>query len=146
MTLVGDGLKGFIPVSMATAWQFSEVWIGLAAMAAFLGHLYPLFLHFKGGKGVATALGIFLALSPLAVMIGLLLFATVLATSRIVSLGSLSGAFFMPILVWMFTGSLPYLIMSITVGGLIFYRHRANIQRLISGQENRISLHLRRDS
>ena len=146
MTLAGDALKGIIPVFLAMSWHFSEVWIGLAAMTAFLGHLYPLFLRFKGGKGVATALGIFIALCPLAVVIDFFLFAGVLATWRIVSLSSMSAASFMPVLLWIFTGSQPYLIMSICVGILILYRHKANIQRLIAGKENRIELHLRRGS
>lgn len=144
LTLAGDALKGLVPVSLAKYWNLSDPWVGLAAMAAFLGHLYPIFLRFKGGKGVATALGIFLAISPLAVVIDFFLFAGVLSAWRIVSLGSLSAASFMPILLWMVTGSLPYVIMSICIGGLIFYRHRANIQRLLAGQENRIELRLRK--
>ncbi|NIO05491.1 MAG: glycerol-3-phosphate 1-O-acyltransferase PlsY [Proteobacteria bacterium] len=146
MTLAGDSLKGFIPVSLAMASHLSELWVSLAAIAAFLGHLYPVFLSFKGGKGVATALGIFIAISPLAVLIDFFLFAGVLATWRIVSLGSLSAASFMPILLWMLTGSTTYVMMSICIGVLIFYRHRANIQRLIAGQENRIELRLRKGS
>lgn len=146
MTLAGDALKGFIPVSLALFWHLSEAWVGLAAMATFLGHLYPVFLHFKGGKGVATGLGIFLALCPLAVVIDIFLFVGVFATWRIVSVSSLSAASFMPVLLWMFTGSQPYLIMSICVGALIFYRHRTNIQRLIAGQEKRIGLHRRKSS
>lgn len=144
LTLAGDAMKGFIPVSLAVAWHFSEVWISLAALAAFVGHLYPMFLRFKGGKGVATALGIFLALCPLAVLFDLFLFAGVLVTWRIVSLASMSAACIMPVLLWIFTGSQPYLIMTICVGILIVYRHKANIQRLIAGQENRIELHLRK--
>ncbi|NIQ37488.1 MAG: glycerol-3-phosphate 1-O-acyltransferase PlsY [Proteobacteria bacterium] len=144
LTLAGDALKGLVPVSLAKYWDLSDPWIGLAAMAAFLGHLYPIFLGFKGGKGVATALGIFLAISPLAVVIDFFLFAGVLSVWRIVSLGSLSAASFMPILLWMVTGSLPYVVMSICIGVLIFYRHRANIQRLLAGQENRIELRLRK--
>ncbi len=146
MTLAGDSLKGFIPVSLAMAFHLSELWVSLAAIAAFLGHLYPVFLSFKGGKGVATALGIFIGISPLAVLIDFFLFAGILATWRIVSLGSLSAASFMPILLWMLTGSTTYLMMSICIGTLIFYRHRANIQRLIAGQENRIELRLRKGS
>ncbi len=144
LTLAGDALKGLVPVSLAKYWDLSDPWIGLAAMAAFLGHLYPIFLGFKGGKGVATALGIFLAISPLAVVIDFFLFAGVLSVWRIVSLGSLSAASFMPILLWMVTGSLPYVVVSICIGVLIFYRHRANIQRLLAGQENRIELRLRK--
>lgn len=146
MTLAGDALKGLVPVIVAMALQLSEVWIALAAMAAFLGHLYPVFLRFRGGRGVATALGIFIAICPLAVVIDFFLFAGVLATWRIVSLGSMSAAALMPVLLWMFTGSQPYLIVGVCVGILIIYRHRANIQRLIAGQENRIELHLRKGS
>lgn len=144
MTLVGDSLKGLIPVSLAISWHFSESWVGLAALTAFLGHLYPVFLRFKGGKGVATALGIFLALSPLAVLVDFFLFAGVLGTWKIVSLSSMSAACFMPVLLWIFTGSQTYVVMSICVGILIVYRHKANIQRFIAGQEHRIELHLRK--
>jgi len=146
MTLVGDALKGFIPVSLAMLSHFSDVWIALAGIATFLGHLYPVFLGFKGGKGVATALGIFVALCPGAVVIDFFLFAGILATWRIVSVSSMSAASLMPVLLWMFTGSRPYLIMSICVGALIFYRHRTNIQRLIAGQEKRIGLHRHKSS
>ena len=146
LTLAGDALKGFIPVSLLSAWHFSEVWIGLAGLTAFLGHLYPVFLRFRGGKGVATALGVYLGLCPLAVGITFFLFAGVLATWRIVSLSSMSAAILMPFLVWTFTRSQPYLLTSICVGILIIYRHRANIQRLIAGQENRIELRLRKGS
>jgi glycerol-3-phosphate acyltransferase PlsY len=146
LTLAGDALKGFIPVSLLAAWHFSEAWIGLAGLAAFLGHLYPVFLRFRGGKGVATALGVYLGLCPLAVGITFFLFAGVLATWRIVSLSSMSAAILMPFLVWTFTRSQPYLLTSICVGILIIYRHRANIQRLIAGQENRIELRLRKGS
>lgn len=146
LTLVGDALKGFIPVSLLAAWNFSETWIGLAGLAAFLGHLYPVFLRFRGGKGVATALGVYLGLCPLAVGITFFLFAGLLATWRIVSVGSMSAAILMPFLVWTFTRSQPYLMTSICVGLLIIYRHRANIQRLVAGQENRIELRLRKGS
>jgi glycerol-3-phosphate acyltransferase PlsY len=91
-------------------------------------------------------LGVYLGLCPLAVGITFFLFAGVLATWRIVSLGSMSAAILMPFLVWTFTKSQPYLMTSICVGILIIYRHRANIQRLIAGQENRIELRLRKGS
>jgi glycerol-3-phosphate acyltransferase PlsY len=140
LTLAGDALKGFVPVFLAMVWHLSDFWIGLAGLAAFLGHLYPVFLRFKGGKGVATALGIYLAVSPLAVLIDFFLFAGVLVAWRIVALGSMSAAFLMPFLVWAFTGSQSLVIMSICIGILIIYRHSANIQRLLAGQENRLDL------
>jgi glycerol-3-phosphate acyltransferase PlsY len=127
-------------------WHVSELWIGLVGLAAFLGHLYPVFLGFRGGKGVATALGIYLAICPLAVVIGFFLFVGTLAAWRIVSLGSMSTALVMPFLAWMLTGSKPYLIMGLCVGILIVYRHKDNIQRLIAGRENRIDLRLRKGS
>ncbi|MBW2057115.1 MAG: glycerol-3-phosphate 1-O-acyltransferase PlsY [Deltaproteobacteria bacterium] len=146
LTLTGDALKGFIPVSLGMAWHLSEVWISLAALAAFLGHLFPVFLRFKGGKGVATALGVFLAICPLAVAIDFFLFAGVLVTGRIVSVGSMSAASLMPVLLWIFTGSQPYVVMSTSVAILIVYRHRANIERLLKGRENRIDLRLGKKS
>jgi len=144
MTLVGDGLKGFIPVFLAMSWHWPEVWIGCAAVAAFVGHLYPVFLRFKGGKGVATALGVFLAICPLGIVIDFFLFAGVFVTWRIVSLGSMSAACFMPVLVWVLTGSYPYLIVSICIAILIVYRHRANIRRLCAGEEHTVELRSRK--
>jgi len=144
MTLVGDGLKGFIPVFVAMSWRFPEFWISCAGLAAFVGHLYPVFLRFRGGKGVATALGVFVAVCPLGILINVFLFAGVFAAWRIISLGSMSAACFMPVLVWMFTGSYPYLIMSICIAILIVYRHRANIRRLCAGEEHRIELRSRK--
>jgi glycerol-3-phosphate acyltransferase PlsY len=146
MTLAGDALKGLVPVSVAGAWHFPEIWVALAAMAALVGHLYPLYLGFRGGKGVATALGIFIALCPLAVIIDFFLFAGVLTTWRIVSVSSMSAAAFMPFLIWVFTGSQPYVVMAICVAILIVYRHRANIQRLVAGRENRIQFRLRKNA
>ena len=146
LTLVGDALKGFIPVSLAMAWHLSDVWIGLAGLAAFLGHLCPVSLRFRGGKGVATALGIYLGLCPLAVLIAFFLFVGLLVIWRIVSLGSMSAGLLMPFLVWRFTGSQTYLITGLCIGILIVYRHRDNIRRLMAGEENRIEFRLRRGS
>ena len=140
LTLAGDTLKGFVPVALARCWHFPELWVSLTALAVFLGHLFPIFLRFKGGKGVATALGLFLALAPWAVAIDLPIFCGILATWRIVSLASMTAAAVMPILVWISTGSPSYLVMSMCVGALIVYRHRTNIQRLLAGQENRFKI------
>ncbi len=90
LTLAGDAIKGFVPVALADFWHFPELWVSLTALAVFLGHLFPLFLRFKGGKGVATALGLFLAIAPWAVGVDLPLFAGILAAWRIVSLASMS--------------------------------------------------------
>ena len=138
ITLAGDLLKGLIPVLVALWLRGGEMWIAAVALGAFLGHLFPLYLRFKGGKGVATALGIYIPLVPLAILFNLFVFAAGVAISRTVSVGSLSAAAAMPILIWLWGYPRPYLILGLIVGGLIFYRHRENIKRLLRGQENKI--------
>ncbi len=138
ITLAGDLLKGLIPVLVALWLRGGEMWIAAVALGAFLGHLFPLYLRFKGGKGVATALGIYIPLVPLAILFNLFVFAAGVAISRTVSVGSLSAAAAMPILIWLWGYPKPYLILGLIVGGLIFYRHRENIKRLLRGQENKI--------
>ena len=92
MTLVGDCLKGLIPVLIAQALGLFPMWVAAVGLAAFLGHVYTVFLGFKGGKGVATALGVLLGTAPLAVLFGILVFAAVLYQWRYVSLASISAA------------------------------------------------------
>lgn len=136
-TLVGDALKGIIPLLIARGLNFSPEQTAMVAAAAFLGHLYPVYLGFKGGKGVATALGIFLVLSPPAVAIAAGLFALLLWKWRYVSLGSISAAATVPPLVYLFTRSLPFLLASLFIAAMVIVRHRENIQRLLTGSENR---------
>ena len=138
ITLLGDVLKGLIPVVIAQ-WLVKEAyWVAGTGLAAFLGHCFPIYLRFKGGKGVATALGIFLPLAPLAVVLDFFFFAGVVATSRIVSVGSMLGAAAMPVLIWLLGYPLPSVILGICVAALIIYRHKENIQRLLSGRENKL--------
>ncbi len=140
LTLVGDCLKGLIPVLLALWLMRSDAWVGLIALSAFAGHLYPVFLKFKGGKGVATALGAYLGIAPLAVLIDAGVFFGVVLKWRFVSLGSLTAAALMPILIAILTESKPYVITSLIIAGLIWYRHQDNIRRLFVGSENRLSL------
>jgi glycerol-3-phosphate acyltransferase PlsY len=140
LTLIGDCLKGLIPVLLALWLMKSEVWVCLVALAAFAGHLFPVFLKFKGGKGVATALGIYLGIAPLAVLIDAVIFFGVVLKWRYISLGSLTAAAVMPVLITILTGSKFYLVASLIIAGLIYYRHHGNIQRLLAGSENRLSL------
>ena len=140
LTLIGDCLKGLIPVLHALWLMKSEVWVCLVALGAFAGHLFPVFLKFKGGKGVATALGIYLGIAPLAVLIDAVIFFGVVLKWRYISLGSLTAAALMPILIAILTGSKFYLDASLIIAGLIYYRHHGNIQRLLAGSENRLSL------
>ncbi|MFA7381996.1 MAG: glycerol-3-phosphate 1-O-acyltransferase PlsY [Desulfurivibrionaceae bacterium] len=139
LTLVLDALKGILPM-LAAAWLLEdgsrrELWVALCGGAAFLGHLYPLYLGFRGGKGVATALGIFLYLAPLAAGIDLLIFAGVVYNWGYVSLGSLTSVLVMPGLVWLLTGSLSNSVLAFAIGVLIWVKHRDNIVRLMQHKE-----------
>jgi glycerol-3-phosphate acyltransferase PlsY len=138
ITLLGDVLKGIIPVVIAQWLIKDNYWVTGTGLASFLGHCYPIYLRFKGGKGVATALGVFLPLAPLAVVLDIFFFAGVVATSRIVSVGSILGAIAMPVLIWLLGYPLPSAILGICVALLIIYRHKENIQRLVGGRENKL--------
>jgi glycerol-3-phosphate acyltransferase PlsY len=140
LTLVGDCLKGLIPVLLALWLMKSEAWVCLIALSAFAGHVFPVFLKFKGGKGVATALGVYLGIAPLAVLIDAVIFFGVVLKWRYISLGSLTAAAVMPVLIAILTGSKFYLVASLIIAGLIYYRHHGNIQRLLAGSENRLRL------
>jgi acyl phosphate:glycerol-3-phosphate acyltransferase len=137
ITLLGDILKGLIPVVIARSALDSHFWIGAVALAAFLGHLYPVYLKFKGGKGIATALGAFLALAPLAAILSFLVFAAVVTMSRYISLGSLTATAAFPVLLALLHSQAIYIPFAVIIGALIFYRHRENIQRLLAGKENK---------
>lgn len=137
ITLIGDCLKGLLPVLLV---KFSALppefaaWVGLGA---FCGHVFSVFLKFKGGKGVATALGVFLALAPLAVAIAIALFAGLMFLWRYVSLGSISAAAVMPLAVYFLGGSRTLTIVTVIISLIIIVRHRENIGRLLSGTESK---------
>jgi len=145
LTLIGDVLKGAIPIWIAIRWGLtdqwglsSDLWISFAGVSPFLGHIFPLFLGFKGGKGVATALGVYLVISPIAVMIELFLFMGIVWRWRFISLGSISCATTIPILIAFFrSDSQAYFILSVVIAALILYRHQSNISRLLQGTENK---------
>jgi len=137
-TLLGDILKGVIPVLIAKACGLSPLSLSAVTLAAFLGHLFPLYFHFQGGKGVATAFGCALALAWPA---GLSLAATWLITAMIFrysSLASLIATLLGPVYLWFFTQSLAYTAVFALIGLLLIYRHRGNIQKLLSGNESKI--------
>jgi len=137
LTLIGDCLKGLIPVLVV---KFSALpgeyaaWVGLAA---FCGHVFSIFLRFRGGKGVATALGVFLALSPLAVVIALAVFAGLMVKWRYVSLGSISAAGLMPVVVALQGGGRPLILVTLIISAVVIIKHHGNIRRLLDGTENR---------
>ena len=137
LTLIGDVGKGLFPVLMIRWLGLSEIVQASAAVMATLGHLFPVFLRFAGGKGVATGLGVFLGLAPTAILTALLGFALVFAVFRIVSLASLVAAALTPGLIFLFAYPRPVLLAGILVAGLIIVRHHENIGRLLKGEEQK---------
>jgi acyl phosphate:glycerol-3-phosphate acyltransferase len=135
LTLVGDLAKGLLPVLLARAWLTSPWAIGLVALAAVIGHLYPVFAGFHGGKGVATTLGASLPLLPGPLLIAFLVFATCVALRRQVSLGSLAAAAALPIAAFVWGSPAAYVLYALMAATLIWYHHRENIQRLLAGTE-----------
>ncbi|WP_243359810.1 glycerol-3-phosphate 1-O-acyltransferase PlsY [Fundidesulfovibrio terrae] len=133
-TLLLDALKGFAPV--AIAWQMSDGgWFaGFAALATVCGHMFPVFLDYKGGKGVATTIGAFLALCPGAITVSGLLCAGAIAATGFVSVGSLLLAASLPFTVW-WLGQGSLVPVSFAVGGLVIWKHKDNIRRLLAGEE-----------
>ena len=123
LTLVGDLLKGFIPVWAGSYLLSSLEVVCLMGLAAFLGHLFPIYLGFKGGKGVATALGVFLFLSPIVILIEVIIFAFVVAIWKYVSLGSIIAAAAMPLLLLMLAFPKPVVLLSIVFAILIIIKH-----------------------
>jgi glycerol-3-phosphate acyltransferase PlsY len=137
LTLLADAAKGYLPVFLALRLEFDAAALALIAVAAFLGHLYPLFLNFHGGKGVATALGALLALAPTATLVLIVVFVVAVLVSRIVSLGAIAAAMAAPVALWFFSQSLVFVAMGLFLGAMIILRHRGNIQRLLAGTEPR---------
>ena len=143
LTLLGDVFKGVVPIWMAVMWTtrnlwgVSDLWIAIVGLSPILGHIFPIFLGFKGGKGVATALGVYLVISPVAVLIEILVFAYVVWKWRIIALGSIISALTIPILIALFRNERIYFVLSGVIAALILYRHQSNIARLIQGTENK---------
>ncbi|HNQ46568.1 MAG TPA: glycerol-3-phosphate 1-O-acyltransferase PlsY [Syntrophorhabdus sp.] len=138
LTLIGDVLKGLIPVMIAFMLGETKIIVTAAGLAAFLGHLFPVFLRFKGGKGVATALGVYLGLDPFAVLIAIIIFVLTISKWGFVSLGSLVGVAAMPLLLYFLSAPVQYIYLVLIIGALIFIKHKDNIRRLVAGTENKI--------
>jgi acyl phosphate:glycerol-3-phosphate acyltransferase len=145
-TLVLDIAKGYLAVWIADyASSGSPFWMSLAALAVMAGHTFPVFLQFKGGKAVASFLGAFLRLAPLATIAILVVFVAVVAWSRHISLGSIIAAGTLPLALWLIEKPQSIVIViSILAAILIIYRHRMNIQRLHEGTEHVLSFGMRR--
>lgn len=143
LTLIGDAAKGWFAVWMAQRLELSPLVIACVAIAVFIGHLYPIFLRFKGGKGVATAFGVMLAVQPLLALAATATWVIIAVFFRFSSLAALTCAVFAPfyyffggMLVWQ--AHLPIGVALITIAIFLLYRHKANIQRLLNGTEPRI--------
>lgn len=137
ITLLADTAKGWIPVVVALELGLGPDVTALVGGAAFLGHLYPVFLKFKGGKGVATALGVLLGIAPLASVVLLAVFALMALSTRIVSLSSITTAAATPFVIWAFSHVLPFIFLSGFLAAMVVVRHRDNIERLRAGTEPR---------
>ncbi len=141
LTFTGDVLKGAVPVYLALRFALqnqgvNDLFLSVVSLAAFFGHLYPLFMKFKsGGKGVATTAGCFVILAPLACLMALSAFIIFLLLSRRVSAGSLAAGIVLPIAVWFATNSWGITGAAATMSVFIFIRHTENIKRLIAGTE-----------
>ncbi|MET0621699.1 MAG: glycerol-3-phosphate 1-O-acyltransferase PlsY [Pyrinomonadaceae bacterium] len=146
LTLLLDALKGMgaVLVARSLLGAGAEWWVCAAGVAAVLGHVFPVWLRFRGGKGVATGLGVFLVLAPLATMCALVVFVVVVGLWRYVSLGSMTAAAVLPLAVWALSAlgisdraAAPVLAVAVTGAALIVFMHRANIGRLLRGEESR---------
>ncbi len=138
VVLAADMLKGFLPVTMAGALGASAAVMALTGMAAFLGHLYPVFFRFRGGKGVATYLGVLIALSWLA---GLATVATWLAVAlvfRYSSLAAITASVLSPLYVALGSATPEWTLACVVMSALLLWRHRTNIHKLLSGNEEKI--------
>jgi acyl phosphate:glycerol-3-phosphate acyltransferase len=135
ITFIGDTAKGAIPVLAARALGFDPTVLALAAIAAFVGAICSVFLRFSGGKGLSAALGVWLALFPMAVLFALGAFVAVFAIFRIMSLASITAAIVMPPAVAALDAPRPYILLAIVITALVLLRHHENIARLIRGEE-----------
>ncbi|OKH38825.1 acyl-phosphate glycerol 3-phosphate acyltransferase [[Phormidium ambiguum] IAM M-71] len=145
VVLLVDALKGALAIALANwIYPFTDEslplpWlVTLAGLFAVIGHSLPVWLKFKGGKSVATSLGILLAMSWQVGLATLGVFAFVVAITRIVSISSISGAIAVSLFMILFKQPLPYLIFAIAAGVYVIWRHRSNIQRIIAGTEPKV--------
>ncbi|WP_294707014.1 glycerol-3-phosphate 1-O-acyltransferase PlsY [uncultured Fusobacterium sp.] len=145
MVLILDALKGFLPPFLASRFGVSGNILLVIGVLAIVGHSLSFFLNFKGGKGVATSLGVFLFLIPNVTLALLIIFILVVYFTRYISLGSIIAAAALPILTAFSpirnnVGRTPLIIMTLLIGAFVIWRHRTNITRLMNGTENKFKL------
>jgi acyl phosphate:glycerol-3-phosphate acyltransferase len=154
LALILDGSKGWVVVWLARLWVQSEgwpfgsdgativdspsFWFGLAALVAVIGHMFPLWLRFEGGKGVATAAGAYLGIDPTALLLTLVVFVLVVSVTRYVSIGSIVAAAFFPVFVRFLTGGTTWeIVFSVLIGILVIVKHHNNMTRILRGEERK---------
>ncbi|MDP2153715.1 MAG: glycerol-3-phosphate 1-O-acyltransferase PlsY [Methylotenera sp.] len=143
LTLLGDVFKGWFPVWLALQSGMTMWVVGAVGLAVFFGHLYPIYYGFKGGKGVATDLGVMLAISPMLALAALLTWVVVFAISRYSSLAALAAAALAPVYAWFLLanadnaiGVSDYVLMVLVMSIFLIWRHRSNIKKLLDGTES----------
>ncbi|MFD1245710.1 glycerol-3-phosphate 1-O-acyltransferase PlsY [Paralysiella testudinis] len=142
LTLLGDALKGWLAVWLALRFQgelqLDNVTIGLVAVAVLVGHMWPVFFGFKGGKGVATAVGVLLALSWPTALICAAVWLVMAFGFKVSSLAALVATAISPLVAWFFIPHLSWLLAVVVIALLVLYRHQSNIRNLLSGRESKI--------
>ena len=139
LTLVLDILKGFLPVYCVSYFFPEFQWLVISvAFVTIIGHVFTIFLSFKGGKGVATACGVFLALNPLAVLVCFMFFVIVLVIFKYVSFASIMAALMLPISLYLLNSLPEVVVFAGLISILVIARHGSNIKRLLNGTENKI--------
>ncbi|NOS96747.1 MAG: glycerol-3-phosphate 1-O-acyltransferase PlsY [Methylotenera sp.] len=136
LTLLGDVFKGWFPVWLALQSGMLMWVVSAVGLAVFFGHLYPVYYRFKGGKGVATALGVMLAISPLLALAALVTWLLVFAVSRYSSLAAIAAAALAPVFAWFLLPYKDYVITVLVMSVFLIWRHRSNIQKLLAGTES----------
>jgi glycerol-3-phosphate acyltransferase PlsY len=142
-TLAGDVAKGALPVFLGSYWltplgAWQESAVAAVGGAAVLGHVFPIYIRFQGGKGVATTFGVMAVLTPLAAFNLAIVYILALVRTRIFSAAALLGAWLMPLAVGLFSPSKAYLLLAGGLSGLILICHRENLERLVKGEEPRL--------
>ena len=138
--LVGDVLKGFLPLLIASKYLPNKNLLIILGLVSILAHTYSVFIAFKGGKGVATSLGVFLYFIPKIIILLVAIFAMIVYFTKYISLGSVTVAILLPIFVFMMNDNFYLFLLSLIVSIFVIYRHKENILRLLNGTENKFSL------
>lgn len=140
LVLILDALKGFLPVYISMLLKLPEHYVVTVGIVAILGHTFSMFLKFKGGKGVATSMGVFIALAPKTVLITFTVFVIIVSITKYISLGSIVVAIIFPLITFLVDKKSPLVVgFTALIGLFVIYKHKTNIKRLIKGEENKFT-------